>query len=85
MGPNINYCSSDYWDFADHIPPLSHLTVIEHLVSADFQISAVTKKFLPYSFRSRLPADPRLVRLYLNNSWAWNLLGKQFLIRAQLP
>jgi len=85
MGPNIKYCSSDYWDFADHILPLSHLTVIEHLISADFRITAVNKKFLPYSFRSRLPADPRLVRLYLNNSWAWNLLGKQFLIRAQIP
>lgn len=85
MGPNIKYCSSEYWDFADHILPLSHLTVIEHLISANYRIPAVNHKFLPYSFRSRLPADPRLVRLYLNNSWAWNLLGKQFLIRAQLP
>jgi dolichol-phosphate mannosyltransferase len=85
MGPNIKYCRSEYWDFADHCLPLSHLTVIEHLVSAQFAISAVNPKFLPYSFRSRLPADPRLVRLYLMNSWAWSFLGKQFLIRAKLP
>lgn len=85
MGPNIKYCGADYWDFADHLLPLSHLTVLEHLVSAGLDLVAVHDRFLPYSFRSRLPTHPRLVQLYLDNSWAWPLLGKQFLIRAVLP
>jgi 2-polyprenyl-3-methyl-5-hydroxy-6-metoxy-1,4-benzoquinol methylase len=85
MGPNIKYCAEDYWDFADHLLPLSHLTVLEHLISAGLEIVAVQDRFLPYSFRSRLPTHPRLVQLYLNSSWAWPWLGKQFLIRAALP
>jgi dolichol-phosphate mannosyltransferase len=82
MWPNIKYCGDDYWDFADHLLPLSHLTVIEHLVSARFDVLAVNDRFLPYSFRSRLPANGALVKLYLNQPWAWRCLGKQFLIRA---
>lgn len=85
MGPNIKYCAADYWDFADHLLPLSHLTVLEHLASAGLDVVAVHDRFLPYSFRSRLPTHPRLVQLYLANPWAWSLLGKQFLIRAVLP
>ena len=85
MGPNIKYCATDYWDFADHLLPLSHLTVLEHLASAGFKVVAVEDRFLPYSFRSRLPSHPKLVQLYLNSSWAWPWLGKQFLIRAMHP
>lgn len=82
MGPNIKYCASSYWDFADHRLPLSHLTVLEHLAAAGLDVVAAHDRFLPYSFRSRLPTHPRLVQLYLQSPWAWPLLGKQFLIRA---
>jgi dolichol-phosphate mannosyltransferase len=85
MGPNIKYCSDEYWDFADHLLPLSHYTVLEHLASAGFQLLACTPRFLPYSFRSRLPAHPLLTRAYLRATPTWPLLGKQFLIRARLP
>jgi 2-polyprenyl-3-methyl-5-hydroxy-6-metoxy-1,4-benzoquinol methylase len=84
MGPNVKYCGSEYWDCADHLLPLSHLTVVEHLVSIGLKTVALNDRFLPYSFRSRLPAHPRLVGLYLGSPWAWPLLGKQFLIRATL-
>jgi len=67
MGPNIKHCLSEYWDFADHLLPLSHLTVLEHLASAGFKVIAVNDRFLPYSFRSRLPSNPKLVQLYLSN------------------
>ena len=83
MGPNIKYCANEYWDFADHLLPLSHLTVLEHLVSAGFEPLACSPRFLPYSFRSRLPAHPLLTRTYLKTRPAWQLLGKQFLIRAR--
>ena len=85
MGPNIKYCASVYWDFADHLLPLSHLTVLEHLASASLEVLAVHDRFLPYSFRSRLPTHPLLVQGYLKTPWLWPWLGKQFLIRARLP
>lgn len=83
MGPNIKYCADDYWDFADHLLPLSHLTVLEHLASARFEAVSTTPRFLPYSFRSRLPSHPLLVKAYLKARPAWTLLGKQFLIHAR--
>lgn len=83
MGPNIKYCAADYWDFADHLLPLSHLTVLEHLASAGFETVGVTPRFLPYSFRSRLPSHPFLVKAYLKAKPAWPFLGKQFLIHAR--
>jgi dolichol-phosphate mannosyltransferase len=82
MGPNIKYCASDYWDFADHLLPLSHRTVLEHLAAADLLLLACDPRFLPYSFQSRLPAHPLLTKAYLKTRIAWPLLGRQFLIRA---
>ncbi|MEB3319088.1 MAG: methyltransferase domain-containing protein [Cyanobacteriota bacterium] len=82
MGPNIKYCASDYWDFADHLLPLSHLTIIEHLAAAKLHLLECAPRFLPYSFRSRLPAHPLLTRAYLNIPMAWPVLGRQFLVRA---
>ena len=76
MGPNIKFCGSDYWDFADHLLPLSHLTVLEHLASAGFVTIECTPRFLPFSFRSRLPAHPLMTRAYLKTRPAWRLLGK---------
>ena len=80
MGPNIKYCFKDYWDFADHNLPLSHLSVAEHLISSDFKILKIHNKFLPYSFNSFLPSNGLFVYLYLRNKFIWKILGKQFLI-----
>ncbi|WP_141730865.1 methyltransferase domain-containing protein [Oligoflexus tunisiensis] len=82
MGPNYKYCYKSYFDFADHVLPLSHLAVMEHLAASGFKIELVWDRFLPLSFRSRLPASPWLTRLYLNMPLAWKILGKQFLIIA---
>ena len=40
-------------------------------------------RFLPYSFRSRLPANARTTRLYLSAPALWRVLGKQFLVIAR--
>lgn len=80
MGPNYKYCYKSYFDFADHVLPLSHLAVMEHLAAAGFKIEVVWDRFLPLSFRSRLPASPLLTKLYLHLPFAWKILGKQFLI-----
>ena len=83
MGPNFRYTYKSYFDFADHIIPLTHKAVEEHLHTAGFSIEAVFPKFVPYSFKSRLPASAFLVRWYLKFPLFWNFLGKQFLIIAR--
>ena len=85
MGPNIRYLAAEYWDFYDHSLPLSHLSMEEGLVQADYEIASVIPRFLPYTARSRLPQHPLLVALYLKVPLAWRLLGKQFLVIGRKP
>ena len=83
MGPNFKYTAKDYFDCADHILPLTQIAVAEHLYAAEFEVVETTPKFLPFSFRSRLPASPLLTRAYLKVPLAWKLLGKQFLVAGR--
>ncbi|MET1041047.1 MAG: methyltransferase domain-containing protein [Acidimicrobiales bacterium] len=85
LGPNFRYCHREYFDCADHTLALTHIAVAEHLYSAGFEIERVVPRFIPYSFRSRLPQAPWLVRLYLRVPMAWRVLGRQFLIVAIKP
>jgi hypothetical protein len=80
MGPNFRYCWDEYFDYADHTLPLTHLAVAEYLYAVGFEVTEIIARFLPYSFRSRLPSSPSLARLYLRTPVAWRLLGKQFLV-----
>ncbi len=85
MGPNFRYCAKEYFDCADHTVILTHVGVEEHLYAAGFEIESVAARFLPYSFRGRLPPSPSLTRRYLNTPLAWRLLGKQFLVVGRRP
>lgn len=83
MGPNFKYCPQEYFDCADHILALTDLAVAEHLYAAGFKLLEVRPRFLPFSFRGRLPPSPFLVRWYLKMPFFWKILGKQFLLVAQ--
>ncbi|HXW88041.1 MAG TPA: class I SAM-dependent methyltransferase [Streptosporangiaceae bacterium] len=85
IGPNFRYCAREYFDCADHNVILSHVAVSEHLYAAGFDVTAVSARFLPYSFRGLLPPSPRLTRTYLRTPVLWRLLGKQFLVLARKP
>ncbi len=80
MGPNYRYCHKEYWDCADHTLALTHVAVAEHLYAAGFEVVKVVPRFLPYSFRGRLPASAGLTSLYLRAPIAWRVLGAQFLV-----
>lgn len=80
MGPNFKYVFKEYFDFADHTVILSELGAAEHLYGAGFEVEAIYPRFLPLSFRGRLPVNRFLVRSYLAMPWVWPLLGKQFLL-----
>jgi SAM-dependent methyltransferase len=85
MGPNIKFCASTYWDCCDHTLALSHVAVEEHLYSAGFELERTHPRFLPYSFRGRLPASAGLTRAYLGFPPAWRVLGRQFLVVGRRP
>lgn len=85
LQPNIRHLAAEYWDFYDHLLPLSHLSCREAFEKAGFEVVELVDRFLPYTTRSRLPQHPALVRLYLRLPWAWRFLGKQFLIVGRKP
>lgn len=82
LGPNFKYAYHEYFDCADHILPLTHLSVGEHLVGAGFENVESLPKVLPFSFRSALPAHPILVKWYLSFPFAWRIMGKQFFVKG---
>ena len=85
MGPNFRYCAKDYFNCADHTVAMTHVGVAEHVYAAGFDVTTVTPRFLPYSFRGLLPPSPLLTRTYLRMPVFWRLLGKQFLVIARKP
>ncbi len=85
IGPNFRYCTREYFDCADHTVILSHVAVSEHLYAAGFDVTGVSARFLPYSFRGLLPPSPALTRAYLRAPVLWRLLGKQFFVLARKP
>jgi SAM-dependent methyltransferase len=85
MGPNFRFCAKEYFDCADHTVILTHVGAAEHLYAAGYEIESVAPRFLPYSFRGRLPASAGLTRRYLATPAAWRVLGKQFLLVARRP
>ncbi|MGH9086227.1 MAG: class I SAM-dependent methyltransferase [Acidimicrobiales bacterium] len=85
LGPNFRYCAPKYFDAADHVVALSHVSVAEHVHAAGFEVTEVIPKLLPYSFVGRLPPSPTLTRAYLRFRPAWWLLGRQFLVVGRRP
>jgi hypothetical protein len=85
VGPNFRYCATEYFDCADHTVALTHVSVAEHLHAAGFEVTAIVPRFLPYSFRSVLPASRLLTRAYLRFPVLWRVLGKQFLVLGVKP
>jgi SAM-dependent methyltransferase len=82
LGPNFKYAARDYFDCADHLLALTHVSVQEQLYGTGFSVGEVIPRFLPYSFRSRLPASAGLTSMYLRAPLLWRLAGKQFLVFA---
>jgi SAM-dependent methyltransferase len=83
MGPNFKYCQKEYFDFADHKMILTHLSLEEHLYCSGFNILKTIPRFLPVSFRSRLPVNKFIVNTYVSLPVVWKFFGQQFLIIAE--
>ena len=80
MGPNFRYCAADYFDCADHTLALSDVSVAEHLHTAGYRVTSLTRA----SSRSRSAAACRRRRgssaRTSPSPLAWRLIGKQFLV-----
>jgi len=83
MGPNIRFLPGLYWDFWDHIVPISDRSICELLEMLHFEVLDVVPRFLPYTTKGRLPTSGGLLALYLSLKPIWPLLGRQFLVRAR--
>lgn len=83
LQPNIRLVGPRYWDFIDHRVALTERSLLEAAELADLRTVDLITRFLPYSIKGRLPADPRLVRAYLAFRPAWRLMGRQTLLVAE--
>lgn len=79
--PNYRYCAEKYFDDYTHRSIHSHISFCDLLESIGFKINRCIPRFLPFSFKSRLPVNRLLVRAYLYSPI--KPLGAQFMICAQ--
>jgi len=79
LQPNIRLTGAAYWDFIDHLTPLTDRSLVEAASIAGFQKIHLVTRFLPYTTKSRLPSSPLFVRGYLAFPPVWRLLGRQTL------
>jgi SAM-dependent methyltransferase len=85
MQPNVKVLGGRFWDFVDHTLPLTEKGMAEALEVSRYEVVECRARFLPYTFKSRLPAWPWLVRLYLALPPAQWVFGKQMLLVARRP
>jgi ubiquinone/menaquinone biosynthesis C-methylase UbiE len=83
MQPNIRVEPGRYWDFYDHIVPLSDRSAAEAYAKNGFVVEQVVPRFVPFTTKSALPQHPLLVRAYLALPFFWRFLGGQFVIVAR--
>lgn len=63
--PNYRYCAAEYFDDYTHQLVFSHVSLADLLASSGFRVEAVEARFLPLTFKSRLPQWAWLAALYL--------------------
>jgi len=80
--PNYYYCYREYFDDYTHVQVFSHVTLADLLSAHGFEIERSEPRFLPLSFKSRLPKWTWLVRLYLR--LPVRPLAKQMLLVGRL-
>jgi SAM-dependent methyltransferase len=85
LGPNFRRCPRQYYDYFDHHLALTEKSVAEALQLAGFEVELAWSSTLPYTFRSRLPSWPWLVRLYLKLRIVWPVFGAQFFVAGRRP
>ena len=86
LTPNIRYVGEKYWDFYDHITPITEKALIEVASVHGFYVKKCISKFLPFTTKSKLPQAAWIVKLYLLlMPFSGNVFGEQsFLILKKM-
>lgn len=79
--PNFHYAFREYFDDYTHKLIFTHISLADYITARGFTCTRIEPRFLPYSFKSRLPKIPALVRIYL--ALPYRPLGKNMLIVAR--
>ena len=69
MQPNYHYAHKKYWDDYTHVKAYSHVSLPDMVAAKGYTIRRVEKRFLPFSFKSVLPASYWLTKAYLASFW----------------
>jgi SAM-dependent methyltransferase len=65
LQPNFRYAYREYFDDYTHKRIFTHVSLADYLAANGFRLVRVCPRFIPYSFKSRLPKSALLMRLYL--------------------
>ena len=74
LNPNIRLSTADYWDYFDHLTPVSDRSVAEGLELAGFKIEKIIPGLVPNTIKDRLPKSPFMVKLYLHLPFLFPIL-----------
>lgn len=85
LQPNISLLGGQYWDFIDHLLPLTDRALVEALRLTNLETVEVRRRFLPYTTLGKIPQHPFLVRLYLRLPFLHWILGKQSWVVGRKP
>jgi ubiquinone/menaquinone biosynthesis C-methylase UbiE len=85
MQPNIRYAPDKYWDFYDHVLPLSHLSAAEAFRKNGYVVETIVPRFVPFSTKSAYPTHPSFVHAYLRLPFVWRFFGGQFVLVSRSP
>lgn len=85
LGPNVRYLAGSYWDFFDHVVPLSERSLAEALTVSGFEVEELIARFLPATMARRRVPPPFVIRAYLRFPPAWRVLGRQFQVVGRKP
>ena len=83
MQPNLHYSGARYWDFYDHVLPLTHTSAAEGFEKNGFVVERLIPRFVPFTTKSAIPKHPLLVKAYLRVPLLWKLMGGQFVLVAR--
>ncbi len=76
--PNYYYCYRRYWDDFTHVKAWSHESLPDFLRASGYALERVDPRFLPLTFKGRLPKSYWLTKLYL--ALPWRPLAGQMLV-----
>ena len=82
--PVIELVGNRYWDFFDHIVPITRKSLQEALAMEGYDVTVFIPRFLPYTTKAGLPVNTFLLRMYLLIPWYFRPFAGQCFIRARV-